>query len=201
MIQSSGRTLAFKAMPDGFRGQSPRTDGDVASVGLFSRPAHRRADHRSGALARNILFYCLCRVWSGAAIMMMTGRAATAPNRRAAGDRLPRRAVAFRLDGSRDAVARSESRPGRRHAAANSCLAAVFLAALWLFLGHEKRVPSPLINLSIFSSQSFRLRLGGTACSATSIKVLRPSSRHSTCKRCSKYRRHSSGRSFSCRRC
>ena len=34
-------------------------------------------------------------------------------------------------------------------------LAAVFLAALWLFLGHEKRVPSPLIDLSIFSAKVF----------------------------------------------
>ena len=34
-------------------------------------------------------------------------------------------------------------------------LGSVFLAALWLFLGHEKRAPSPLINLSMFSVKVF----------------------------------------------
>jgi len=34
-------------------------------------------------------------------------------------------------------------------------LGAVFIAALWLFLGHEKRAQSPLINLSVFSVKVF----------------------------------------------
>jgi MFS family permease len=75
MIQSSGRTLAFRAMPAGSEGKAQGLMGDVSSVRILCRAAHRWSDHRSGALARYIFFLFLPSL-AGAAMCLWTGRAA-----------------------------------------------------------------------------------------------------------------------------
>ena len=67
MIQSSGRTLAFKAMPQGSEGKAQGLMAMSHQFGFFVGPPHRRSHHRSGSLARDLLLVVAAEPgWDGA---------------------------------------------------------------------------------------------------------------------------------------
>lgn len=153
MIQSSGRTLAFKAMPSGSEGKAQGLMGMSHQLGFFLGPP-------IGGLIidwlhwRGIFFLLFVPSLAGAALSMITSRAAGAVT-------LQRRAIDYRgalllfaltilitslLDQKVAQVIGTGS---------ELLLGSVFVAALWLFLRHERRTASPIIDLSIFSVRVF----------------------------------------------
>jgi len=103
---------------------------------------------------RGIFFLLFVPSLAGAAITMMTGRAATAePSKPQAIDY--RGALLLFALTVLATLLLDQKIAQLLGTGSELWLAAVFLAALWLFLGHEKRVPSPLIDLSIFSVRVF----------------------------------------------
>ena len=108
MIQSSGRTLGFKAMPVG-----SETDGHVAPVRFFYRSAPRRPHHRLDSLARDFLFIVCAELdWNGALHRDRTCR--SGERRAATADRLSWRLAFPRADDSRHPAARSKNRRNGR---------------------------------------------------------------------------------------
>jgi EmrB/QacA subfamily drug resistance transporter len=153
MIQSSGRTLAFKAMPTGSEGKAQGLMAMSHQLGFFLGPP-------LGGLIidlvhwRGIFFLLFVPSLAGAAMSMMTGRAATAePTRQQSIDY--RGALLLFALTVLVTLLLDQKIAQLLGTGSELLLAAVFLAALWLFLGHEKREPSPLIDLSIFSAKVF----------------------------------------------
>lgn len=153
MIQSSGRTLAFKAMPTGSEGKAQGLMAMSHQLGFFLGPP-------LGGLIidlvhwRGIFFLLFVPSLAGAAMSMMTGRAAIAePTRQQSIDY--RGALLLFALTVLATLLLDQKIAQMLGTGSELWLAAVFLAALWLFLGHEKRVPSPLIDLSMFSAKVF----------------------------------------------
>jgi MFS family permease len=153
MIQSSGRTLAFKAMPAGSEGKAQGLMAMSHQLGFFLGPP-------LGGLIidlvhwRGIFFLLFVPSLTGAAMSMMTGRAATAePSNPQAIDY---RGALLLFAMTILATLLLDQKVAQLIGAGNQLsLGLVFLAALWLFLAHEKRTPSPLINLAVFSVKVF----------------------------------------------
>ncbi len=153
MIQSSGRTLAFKAMPQGSEGKAQGLMAMSHQFGFFVGPP-------LGGLVidlvhwRGIFFLLLLPSLVGMAICYITRRsmapAAVQPQsidyRGAAlfilltvlGTMLLDQKIAEVLDASSQAL-----------------LVLVFLGALWGFIVHEKKIRSPMIDLAFFSIPAF----------------------------------------------
>ena len=67
MIQSSGRTLGFKAMPAGSEGKAQGLMAMSHQFGFFVGPPARRPHHRLDSLARHFLFIVCAELdWNGA---------------------------------------------------------------------------------------------------------------------------------------
>lgn len=153
MIQSSGRTLAFKAMPTGSEGKAQGLMAMSHQLGFFLGPP-------LGGLIidlvhwRGIFFLLFVPSLAGAALCMSTSRAATAePSTHQAID-YRGGLLLFAL--TILATLLLDQKVAQLVGTGNQLLLGlVFLAALWLFLGHEKSAPSPLINLSVFSVKVF----------------------------------------------
>ena len=153
MIQSSGRTLAFQAMPTGSEGKAQGLMAMSHQLGFFLGPP-------LGGLIidlvhwRGIFFLLFVPSLAGAAMSMMTGRDATAaPSKRQAIDY---RGALLLFALTVLATLLLDQKVSQVVGSGNQLLLGlVFLAALWLFLGHEKRVQSPLIDLSVFSVKVF----------------------------------------------
>nr|ART40019.1 K211 [uncultured bacterium] len=153
MIQSSGRTLAFKAMPTGSEGKAQGLMAMSHQLGFFLGPP-------IGGLIidwmhwRGIFFLLFVPGLVGVALCFINGRGAPAPP---TGSReidyqgavlfIVLTVIATLLFDQKVAQA-----VGTRQ---EILLGAVFLAAFWIFLKHEKRVASPMINIGIFSMPIF----------------------------------------------
>ncbi|HEX6768560.1 MAG TPA: MFS transporter, partial [Candidatus Binatia bacterium] len=147
MIQSSGRTLAFKAMPTGSEGKAQGLMAMSHQLGFFLGPP-------IGGLIidwmhwRGIFFLLFVPGLVGVALCFINGRGAPAPP---TGSReidyqgavlfIVLTVIATLLFDQKVAQA-----VGTRQ---EILLGAVFLAAFWIFLKHEKRVASPMNNIGI----------------------------------------------------
>ena len=153
MIQSSGRTLAFKAMPTGSEGKAQGLMAMSHQLGFFVGPP-------LGGLIidllhwRGIFFLLFVPSLAGAAMCAVTGSGAPAePSRHQAIDY---RGVFLLFAATVLATLLLDQKVAQMIGGANQLLLGlVLVAALWLFLRHERRAPSPLIDLSIFSVKVF----------------------------------------------
>ncbi len=153
MIQSSGRTLAFRAMPTGSEGKAQGLMAMSHQFGFFVGPP-------IGGLIidlvhwRGIFIFLFVPSLVGAALCYMTGRAVASPPR-------PHQAIDFRgaalflgltilvtmlMDQKVAAMLGSRS---------EVLLAIAFGGMLWGFIHHENRTRSPIINMSFFSVPAF----------------------------------------------
>ena len=153
MIQSSGRTLAFKAMPTGSEGKAQGLMAMSHQLGFFLGPP-------IGGLIidwmhwRGIFFLLFVPGLVGVALCFINSRGAPAPP---AGSReidyrgavlfLVLTVIATLLFDQKVAQALGRGQ--------EILLGAVFLAVFWFFLKHEKSVASPMINIGIFSMPIF----------------------------------------------
>jgi MFS family permease len=153
MIQSSGRTLAFKAMPEGSEGKAQGLMSMSHQFGFFVGPP-------IGGLIidlvhwRGIFFLLLLPSLAGIALTIMTGRSVAEPVKRS----LPvdyRGALLF-LGLTILATMLLDQKIARVIGSGNQALLALaFVGTLWGFLSHEKKTPRPMIDLSFFSIPAF----------------------------------------------
>jgi MFS family permease len=153
MIQSSGRTLAFRAMPAGSEGKAQGLMAMSHQFGFFIGPP-------IGGLIidlvhwRGIFFLLFVPSLVGMALCFMTGRsvAASASQRqpidyRGASIFLGLTVLVTLLLDQKIAEVLGRSM--------QLLLAVIFAGALWSFIAHERRTPSPMIDLSFFSVPAF----------------------------------------------
>lgn len=153
MIQSSGRTLAFKAMPSGSEGKAQGLMAMSHQLGFFLGPPI------GGMIIdwlhwRGIFFLLFVPSLLGAILCMITGRAAAAPP---AVDRVIdyRGAVLFFALTIVTTLLFDQKIAQVVGSGNQSMLGVVFAALLWLFITQEKRTASPMVNLSLFSIKIF----------------------------------------------
>jgi len=153
MIQSSGRTLAFKAMPIGSEGKAQGLMAMSHQLGFFIGPP-------LGGLIidlvhwRGIFFLLFVPSLAGAALCMITGRGAAAEPLRS--QVIDYRGAFLFLALTVIATLLFDQKVAQFAGGANlALLALVFVAVLWLFLAQEKRSTSPMVNLAIFSVPIF----------------------------------------------
>jgi MFS family permease len=153
MIQSSGRTLAFKAMPQGSEGRAQGLMAMSHQFGFFVGPP-------LGGLVidlvhwRGIFFLLLLPSLAGMAICYITGRSV--------GDSITRRrsidyggALLFLLLTILGTLLLDQKIAEILRARSQWLLALAFVGALWGFIAHEKKIRSPMIDLSFFSIPAF----------------------------------------------
>ena len=152
-IQSSGRTLAFKAMPAGSEGKAQGLMAMSHQLGFFLGPP-------IGGLIidlvhwRGIFFFLFVPSLAGAAMCVITGRAVIVEPARSEPIDYRGGVLLFALTVLTTLLL--DQKIAHLAGGGNQfLLAVIFLAALWYFLRHEKKVPSPLVNLSIFSVKVF----------------------------------------------
>jgi MFS family permease len=153
MIQSSGRTLGYKSMPQGSEGKAQGLMTMSHQIGFFIGPP-------IGGLIidwihwRGIFFLLLLPSLIGISLCYMTGRSvAASPARHHSIDY--RGAVLFLgltvlvtmlLDQKIAEVIGTGS---------HALLGLAVGGTLWAFLAHEKKTPNPMIDLSLFSGRAF----------------------------------------------
>ena len=153
MVQSSGRTLGFRAMPAGSEGKAQGLMAMSHQFGFFVGPP-------LGGLIidwihwRGIFFLLFVPSLIGIALCYVTGRAVQAS--RARPQSIDYRGallflgltilVTLLLDQKIAEVVGSGSQV---------LLGLAFLGALWGFISHEKKIQSPMIDLSFFSIPTF----------------------------------------------
>lgn len=153
MIQSSGRTLAFRAMPQGSEGRAQGLMAMSHQFGFFVGPP-------IGGLIidwfhwRGIFFFLFVPSLVGMALCFMTGRS-VAPSsvRYQAIDY--RGALLFFGLSILATLLLDQKIAGILGGGNQGLLALAFVGALWGFLWHEKKIPSPMINLSFFSVPAY----------------------------------------------
>jgi MFS family permease len=153
MIQASGRTLAFRAMPAGSEGKAQGLMAMSHQLGFFVGPP-------IGGLIidlvhwRGIFFLLFVPSLAGAAMCIWTARAA-------ASESSVRQAIDYVGGGLLFALTilatlLLDQKVAQVVGTSNQLLLVlVFVLALWFFIVHEKRHPSPLISLSVFSEKIF----------------------------------------------
>ncbi|HEX2929356.1 MAG TPA: MFS transporter [Candidatus Binatia bacterium] len=153
MIQSSGRTLAFQAMPKGSEGKAQGLMAMSHQFGFFVGPP-------LGGLIidwlhwRGIFFLLFLPSLVGMALCFMTGRG-VAPSAQ------PRQpidylgAVMFLGLTVFATVLLDQKIATALGGAGQALLALVFVGMVWGFISHEKKIASPMINLSLFSVGTF----------------------------------------------
>jgi MFS family permease len=153
MIQSSGRTLAFKAMPEGSEGKAQGLMAMSHQFGFFVGPP-------IGGLVidlihwRGIFFLLFVPSLVGMALCYMTGRSVAASATR---DQLIdyRGALLF-LGLTILATMLLDQKITEVLGAGNQALLGlVFVGTLWGFISNEKKIQSPMIDLSFFSVPVF----------------------------------------------
>jgi MFS family permease len=153
MIQSSGRTLGFKAMPHGSEGKAQGLMAMSHQFGFFIGPP-------IGGLIidlvhwRGIFFLLFLPSLVGIALTTMTGRSVAAPTaRRASVDYTG--ALLF-LGLTVLATMLLDQKIAQVMAAGSQALLGfAFVGMLWGFVSHEKKTQSPMIDLSFFSVAAF----------------------------------------------
>jgi len=153
MIQSSGRTLAFKAMPVGSEGKAQGLMTMSHQFGFFVGPP-------LGGLIidwihwRGIFFLLLLPSLVGMALCYMTGRAvAPSAARRESIDY--RGALLFLGLTILVTMLLDQKIAQVLGAGSQALLGLVFIGTLWGFISHEKTARSPMIDLSFFSLPAF----------------------------------------------
>jgi len=152
-IQSSGRTLAFRAMPAGSEGKAQGLMAMSHQLGFFIGPP-------IGGLIidlvhwRGIFFFLFIPSLAGAVMCLWTGRAAAAE--RAGQQTIDYLGAALLFALTILATLLLDQKVAQVVGGGNRFgLALVFLAALMFFIAHEKKHVSPLISLSVFSEKIF----------------------------------------------
>jgi MFS family permease len=153
MIQSSGRTLAFQALPTGSEGKAQGLMAMSHQFGFFVGPP-------IGGLIidlvhwRGIFFLLFLPSLVGMALCFITGRSvAASPGRDQAIDY---RGALFFLGLTVLATLLMDQKIAEVLGAGNQALLGLaFVGMLWGFISHEKKTQSPMINLSLFSVPAF----------------------------------------------
>jgi MFS family permease len=153
MIQSSGRTLAFKAMPEGSEGKAQGLMAMSHQFGFFVGPP-------IGGLIidwvhwRGIFFLLLLPSLVGVALCYMTGRSVTESSARSR--LIDYRGAALFLGLTILVTLLMDQKIAQvLGARSQGLLGLVFVGTLWGFISHEKKFPSPMIDLSFFSVPVF----------------------------------------------
>jgi MFS family permease len=153
MIQSSGRTLAFKAMPQGSEGKAQGLMAMSHQFGFFVGPP-------IGGLIidlvhwRGIFFLLLLPSLVGMVLSFLTGRSVVEPAARS-------RSVDYRgallfLGLTILATMLLDQKIAEVLGASNQALLGlVFVGTLWGFISHGKNTRNPIIDLSFFSVPVF----------------------------------------------
>ena len=153
MIQSSGRTLAFKAMPVGSEGKAQGLMTMSHQFGFFVGPP-------LGGLIidwihwRGIFFLLLLPSLVGMALCYMTGRA-VAPSAARQESIDYRGALLFLGLTILVTMLLDQKIAQVLGAGSQALLGLVFIGTLWGFISHEKTARSPMIDLSFFSLPAF----------------------------------------------
>jgi MFS family permease len=153
MIQSSGRALAFKAMPEGSEGKAQGLMAMAHQFGFFVGPP-------IGGLIidlvhwRGIFFLLFLPSLVGIALTYMTGRPVAAPAARYRSVDYPGALLFLGL--TILVTMLLDQKIAEVMGAGNKALLVLTLVGtLWGFLSHEKKIPSPMIDLSFFSIPAF----------------------------------------------
>jgi MFS family permease len=153
MIQSSGRTLAFKAMPQGSAGKAQGLMAMSHQFGFFVGPP-------IGGLIidlvhwRGIFFLLLLPSLVGMALSLVTGSSvAEVAGRPRSVDY--RGALLFLGLTILATMLLDQKLAAVLGAGNQALLGLVFVGTLWGFISHEKNIRSPMIDLSFFSVPTF----------------------------------------------
>jgi MFS family permease len=153
MIQSSGRTLAFKAMPVGSEGKAQGLMAMSHQFGFFVGPP-------LGGLIidwihwRGIFFLLFLPSLVGMALCFMTGRAVAESAARSRSIDY-RGAVLFLGLTILITMLLDQKIAVVVGAGSQALLGFAFVGTLWGFIAYEKKAPSPMIDLSFFSVPAF----------------------------------------------
>ena len=153
MIQSSGRTLAFRAMPRGSEGKAQGLMAMSHQFGFFVGPP-------IGGLIidwihwRGIFFLLFLPSLIGMALCFMTGRSAGASDARH--QSIDYRGALLFLGLTILATMLLDQKIAEvLGAGSQTMLGLVFVGTLWGFISQEKKTRSPMIDLSFFSVPAF----------------------------------------------
>jgi MFS family permease len=153
MIQSSGRTLAFRAMPHGSEGKAQGLMAMSHQFGFFVGPP-------LGGLIidwvhwRGVFFLLFVPSLVGMTLCFITGRSVAPP----AGQRqtIDYRGASLFFALSILVTLLLDQKIARVLGGANQTLLVLaFVGAFWGFIAHEKKTPSPMIDLSFFSVPAY----------------------------------------------
>ena len=153
MIQSSGRTLCFKAMPAGSEGKAQGLMAMSHQFGFFVGPP-------IGGLIidlvhwRGIFFLLLLPSLVGMALCYMTGRSIAESAARSS--LIDYRGALLFLGLTILATLLLDQKIAEViGAGSQALLGSAFVGTLWGFISHEKKTASPMIDLSFFSVPAF----------------------------------------------
>jgi MFS family permease len=153
MIQSSGRTLAFRAMPEGSEGKAQGLMSMSHQFGFFVGPP-------IGGLIidlvhwRGIFFLLFLPSLVGMALSYMTGRSAAQSAARSRSVDYRGALVFFGLT-ILITMLLDQKIAAAVGAVNQALLGLAFVGTLWSFVSHEKKTPSPMVDLSFFSISAF----------------------------------------------
>ncbi len=154
MIQSSGRTLAFRAMPAGSEGKAQGLMAMSHQFGFFIGPP-------IGGLIidwvhwRGIFFFLFVPSVVGSVLCYLTGRAV--PSTTSRPQAVDYQGALLFLALTILVTLLLDQKVARVIGTGNqTLLVMVFIGALWGFIAHEKKTRSPMINLSFFSVPVFK---------------------------------------------
>jgi len=153
MIQSSGRTLAFRAMPQGSEGKAQGLMAMSHQFGFFVGPP-------IGGLIidlvhwRGIFFLLFLPSLVGMALCFMTGRS-VAPSA-ARPQPIDYRGASYFFGLTILATLLLDQKIAQvLGAGSEALLGLAFVGTLWGFISHERNIKSPMIDLSFFSVPAF----------------------------------------------
>lgn len=153
MIQSSGRALAFRAMPQGSEGKAQGLMAMSHQFGFFVGPP-------IGGLIidwvhwRGVFFFLFLPSLLGAVLCFIAGRHADAGETR----RQPidyRGAFIFLALTVLATLLLDQKIAELLRGGSQALLALLFIGGIWGFIAHERKAPSPMIRLSLFSVEIF----------------------------------------------
>ncbi len=153
MIQSSGRTLAFRAMPQGSEGRAQGLMAMSHQFGFFVGPP------LGGFIIdwihwRGIFFLLFLPSLVGIALSTITGRAVASPAARTRS--IDWRGALLFLGLSILVTMLLDQKIAQvMGTGSQTLLALAFVGMLWSFIAQEKKIQSPMIDLSFFSVSAF----------------------------------------------
>jgi len=153
MIQSSGRTLAFRAMPQGSEGRAQGLMAMSHQFGFFVGPP------LGGFIIdwihwRGIFFLLFLPSLVGIALSTITGRAVASPAARTRS--IDWRGALLFLGLSILVTMLLDQKIAQvMGTGSQTLLALAFVGMLWSFIAQEKKIQSPMIDLSFFSVPAF----------------------------------------------